>query len=181
MSRTRKIFENAALSWLTGFEEGKKIIFFQFYDPIPLVNISNNIHSFSFSAAGEASENQRERKYFIKESEFNVNGWHSYYQVIWGQWASLGLGIPPSCHWETHTSCWTQAEMKMPLCFSALGAKGHAVPCLYVFSRHLGEVWQTSMDHSIELWIRGCKEIKILGGSSFKSFQFCKQAAKHEI
>lgn len=129
--------KGAALCWLTVFMGGEH--FFQFYDPIPFVNISCNIHFFSFSAAGEANGNQSEGKYFIKESEFNVNWWHSHYQVMGGRWALLGLEIPPSCHWETHTSCWTQAETKMPLCFSLSGAKGQAVPCLSVFSQ---DIWE---------------------------------------
>lgn len=76
-------------------------------------------------------------------------------KMLGGQWASLGLGILPSCHWETHTSCWMQAEMKMPLCFSLSGAKGQAVPCLSVFIQGIWELFgklrQTSMHHGIEL------------------------------
>lgn len=93
----------------------------------------------------EGSGNLSERKYFIKESEFNVNRWHSHYRVMGGSVGIAWAGDSPSCHWETHTSCWTQAEMKMPLCFSLLGAKGQAVPCLSVFcqgvSERFGERW----------------------------------------
>lgn len=138
-------------------------VFFQFYDPISFVNISCDIHFFSFPATGKANGNQSGGKNFIKSRSSmltdgtTITKWWGVRGAWLGLGASLGLGIPPSCHWETHTSCWTQAEMKMPLCCSLSEAKGQAVPWLSVLSQDIwesfGKLWQTSVCHCVELWI----------------------------
>lgn len=146
-----------ALSQLTYWlwEGGKH--FFQFYDPIPFVNISHNINFLSFSAAGEANGNQSEGKYFIKESEFNVNRWHSHYQVIGGSMGIAWAGDPTQLPLgDTHKLLDASWDEDAP-CFRPSGAKGQAIPGLSVSSQGIwekfGKPWQTSIDHCLELWI----------------------------
>lgn len=131
---------------LLGFCGGEHF-FFQFYDLIPFINISHNINFFSFSAAGEANGKQSEGKYFIKESEFNVNRWHSHYQVIGGSVGIAWVGDPTQLPLgDIHKLLDASWDEDAPM-FQPFGGKRAGRPwSLSLQSGHLGEVWLAMAD-----------------------------------
>lgn len=136
--------KGAALRW--GFGRGKKHLF-----PILWSNsFCKYFQQFWFififcQLWKEGTGNLRERKYFIKESEFNVNRWHSHYRVLGGQWASPGLGIHPAATGRHTQAVGHKLRRRCPYVSAFWGQKVR-LSLVFLHSGHLGEVWRAAAD-----------------------------------